>query len=145
MGLVTIAARRASGLLRLTGILLVVLGVVHLAATPFYIGWASAQLRPENAALVAAGMRLNHVLVGVLLLPLGLSTYWAARSLNEAWALRQSLVNAIATLCMPILLVATMPPESLRAIPFLVAIVVLFLACAAQLLALLGLRAARRR
>ena len=145
MSLATIAARHASGLLRLTGILLVVLGVVHLVATPFFMGWASAELRPENAALVAAGMRLNHLLVGVLLFPLGLSTFWSARSLNEAWAFRQSLVNAIATLSMPVLLVMTMPRESLRAVPFLVAIVVLFLACTAQLLALVGFRASRRR
>ncbi len=145
MTLSTIAARYSRALLGVTGLLLVVLGGVHLAATPFYMAWSSAQLRPEQAALVAAGMRLNHVLVGVLLLPLGLSTYWASRSLEEAWAFRQSVVTAITTLSLPALLVATMPIQSLQAVPFLVAIVVLLLACMAQVLALLGLRASRPR
>src|SRR5262245_1980595 len=145
MAFPSIAARHSPRLLRVTGALLVVLGGVHLVATPFYMGWASTQIRPENAALVAAGMRLNHILVGVLLLPLGLSTCWAARSFDEAWAFRQSVLNAVTTLCMPVLVVATMPPESLWAVPFLVAVIVLFLACTAQMIAVLGLGAARRR
>src|SRR5262249_3269851 len=86
----TSLARYSPRLLRVTGALLVMLGGIHLVATPSYMGWASTQIRPENAVLVAAGMRLNHILVGVLLLPLGLSTWWAARSLDEAWAFRQS-------------------------------------------------------
>ncbi len=145
MTLSAIAARYSRALLGMTGLLLVVLGGVHLAAMPFYMEWSSAQLRPEQAALVGGGMRLNHVLVGILLVPLGLSTYWASRSLEELWSFRQSVVTAITTLSLPALLMATMPVQALRAVPFLVAIVVLFLACTAQVLALLGLRASRRR
>src|SRR5262245_51859330 len=135
MAFTEIPARYSPLLLQVTGALLLVLGGVHLVATPFYMGWATTQIRPENAALVAAGMRLDHILVGVLLLPLGLSTCWAARSLDEAWAFRQSVVNAVTTLCLPILLVTTMPPEALRAVLFLVAVIVLFMACAATMFA----------
>lgn len=138
-------ARCAAGLTRATGVLLILLGVIHLIATPFFIGWSSRALRPSEAPLVMAGMRLNHMLVGILLIPLGISTYWAAAALQEKWGFRLAVINAGTVLCLPILLVKIMPLQSLNAPLFRLAILVLLLACSAEILALGGVWALRRR
>jgi hypothetical protein len=118
--------------------LVVLLGVVHLVATPFLIGWSSRQVHSENAALVIASMRLNHILAGILLIPLGLSTYWAGKALGQVWGLRIAELNAVTLLCLPILLIATMPLDALGAPLFRLAILVLMVACIVQIMALVG-------
>jgi hypothetical protein len=47
---------------------------------------------------------LNHVLVGILLLPLGYTTWLAAasREPNEAWATRILIANTIVTFTLPV-------------------------------------------
>lgn len=141
------AASRLAGdapkLTQATGILVILLGVIHLVATPFLIGWSSRQIHSEHAALVIAAMRLNHILTGVLLIPLGLSTFWAGRCLEQPWALRLALLNAITLLCLPLFLVITMPVEALNAPLFSAAVALLIAACLLQLLALVGFTKSR--
>ena len=57
MSIASKLARWAPRLTQGTGILL---GIIHLIATPFLIDWSSQQLRSDHAALVIAAMRLNH-------------------------------------------------------------------------------------
>jgi hypothetical protein len=141
---ITAAIDRWSPVLtRITGGSLVVLGIIHLIAVPFYMAWFGRQLAPGDQKLVIAGMRLNFILVGILLIPLGLSTYWAGRALQEAWAFRVAVMSALTLLCLPVLLVTTMPLESLDAPLFRAAIVVVVLACLTQILALGGFRRIR--
>jgi hypothetical protein len=87
-------------LLRGSGLLILLLGIVHLVATPHI-----AALIRHSASTVAADtlippMLLNHVLVGVLLLPLGFLTFYAA-PYSDRWA--QVIVRTAA------LTVATLP------------------------------------
>jgi hypothetical protein len=138
MDMVSRLARWAPRLTQATGILLVVLGIIHLIATPFLIDWSSRQLHPDHASLVIAAMRLNHILVGILLLPLGVSTFWSGNALEQSWGLRLAGLNAATLFCLPILLVTTMPLESLEAPLFRLAILVLISACLVQILALGG-------
>lgn len=145
MALAVKVASWAPWFTRATGILLLLLGVIHLIATPFYIGWSREQLRPGHAQLLIAGMRLNHILVGILLIPLGISTCWAARALRETWGFRLATINALTIFCLPILLVTTMPVESLDAPLFRLAIQVLMLACLSEILALGGVWLARKQ
>jgi hypothetical protein len=113
--------------------LLVLLGVIHLVATPYYLAWSRSALLPSRSTLVIAGLRLNHILVGILLIPLGLSGYWAGQALPERWAIRLATTNAMTVFCLPVLLVLTMPLRSLDAPLFRLAIAVLLVACLAQL------------
>lgn len=76
--------------------------------------------------------------MGILLIPLGLSTLWAGKSLGQFWALRLAAVNAATLLCFPVLLITTMPLESLDAPLFRLAILVVIAACLVQILALAG-------
>jgi uncharacterized membrane protein len=135
----------APKLTQATGVLLVLLGIIHLVATPFLVGWVSRQLRSEDVVLAIAAIRLNHILVGILLIPLGLSTFWAGKSLGESWALRLAAVNAVTLLCFPVLLITTMPLESLDAPLFRLAILVVIAACLVQILALAGVWRSRQK
>ena len=124
MSLVSKLARWAPWLTQATGILLILLGIIHLIATPFLIGWLSQQLRSDHASLAIAAMRLNHILVGILLLPLGVSTFWSGKPLDNRGLCVWQALNAVTLLCLPMLLVTTMPLESLDAPLFRLAILV---------------------
>ena len=91
-----------------------------------------------HVSLAIGAMKLNHILVGLLLLPLGVSTFWSGQSLEQSWGLRLAGLNAITLLCLPVLLVAIMPVESLDAPLFRLAILVVIAACVVQILALVG-------
>ena len=83
--------------------------------------------------------------MGILLIPLGVSTFWSGKALGQTWALRLAGLNALTLLCLPVLLITTMPLESLDAALFRVAILVLIMACLAQILALVGVWRSRRK
>ena len=91
------------GLLRGAGILLVMLGIVHLVATSHIATLIRHAASPSSAQWLTPPMLLNHVLVGVLLIPLGyLTAYAAPHAVNGAsWA--QIVVRTVA------LAVATLP------------------------------------
>jgi hypothetical protein len=86
----------AARLLRTVGLLLFALGLVHLAATPhipnLLIGCPASLYRQAVGPTL-----LNHVLVGVLLLPLGYTTWLAAaaRERGESWATRILMANTM--------------------------------------------------
>ena len=75
-------------LLRASGVLLLLLGIVHLAATPHISTLIRHSTSPSAADQLTPPMLLNHVLVGVLLLPLGYMTLYAApySANGVAWA-----------------------------------------------------------
>ena len=104
------ASRRLAGLaLRAAGVTLILLGLVHLAATPHIPQLLDGM--SERARQFAVGPTLlNHVLVGILLLPLGFTTWVAAarRYQGEPWAGRILAANAITLLTLPITIVIFM-------------------------------------
>lgn len=145
MSMASKLARWAPRLTQATGLLLILLGIIHLIATPFLVGWLSRQLRSDQVSLAVAAIRLNHILVGILLLPLGVSTFWSGKALGQSWGLRLAAVNALTLLCLPILLVTTMPLESLDAPLFRLAILVVIFACLIQILVLVGVWKSRQK
>jgi len=96
--------RLAVGVLRIAGILLIALGVIHLAATPHLPHLLDGMRSAENYRLALGPTLLNHVLVGFLLVPLGYSTWLASSDshLSEGWARQILRVNAVVTLTLPI-------------------------------------------
>jgi len=95
--------------LRVAGILLVALGVVHLAATP-HIPALLGGSPPAIYQRAIGPTLLNHVAVGILLLPLGYTTWLVAGADKSAnhWAKRTLIANTIVTLTLPISLIAFM-------------------------------------
>lgn len=121
--------RLASGFLRASGLLMMLLGVIHLIATP-HITHLLDGMTASSRAFAAGPTTLNHVLVGVLLLPLGFATWTAAAadSLAHAWAKRILTANTLAFLALPIaVLICMRQPEYYQA-PLFVGAVVLTIA-----------------
>jgi uncharacterized membrane protein len=114
----------ASGFLRVVGLLLIVLGLVHLAATPYIpplLGESSSGVYQRAVGPTL----LDHVLFGILLLPLGYTTWLAdaARNRNETWARRVLRVNGFVVLTFPVSLAVFMRrPEYYTAPLFLTAV-----------------------
>jgi hypothetical protein len=93
----------AAWFLRAVGGLLVILGLVHIAATPHIPSLLNGS--PSGVYERAVGPTLlNHVLVGLLLLPLGYTTWLAsgAHNSSEGWARRVLVVNTIVVFTMPV-------------------------------------------
>jgi len=118
--------RVAAGFLRAVGLLLIILGLVHLAATPHI-----PQLLGERSSAVyqrASGPTLlNHVLVGILLLPLGYTTWLAAaaQNRNQTWARRVLAMNGVVLLTFPVSIAVFMRRPEYYAAPFFLTGVVL--------------------
>ncbi len=115
----TLAAR----ILKIDGILLLVVAVIHFTATPLALHFVSSQSTPEAYAQIKPPFLLSFIVVGVLLLPLGLSTFYCAAAIRrgERWARTICSFNAIGVVLLPLALVLIMPARYFRAIPFVMA------------------------
>ena len=127
------------------GVLLLVVAATHLAVTPVLRNLFANAASTEAARFWLAPFLLNHVVVGILLIPLALSTLYAARAARTgaAWARTVALTNAFSVLSLPLALVALMGPAYFRALPFLVASVLITIAGMVLVAAALSLRPAR--
>ena len=97
-------------LLRGAGILLVTLGIVHLIATPHIATLVRSAAVPSSEQWLTPPMLLNHILVGVLLIPLGfLTAYAAPHAANGApWAQVVVRTTALSVAALPVTLFALM-------------------------------------
>jgi hypothetical protein len=89
--------------IRGVGALLISLGLVHLAATPHIPGLLRG-CPPAVYEQAVGPTLLNHVLVGILLLPLGYTTWVAAAASarGEGWATRILIANTIVFFTLPV-------------------------------------------
>lgn len=115
------ARQMAVQFLRTVGVLLILLGAVHLVATPHIPRLLRGS--PKAVYQQAVGPTLlNHVLVGILLLPLGYTTWLAAaaRERGETWAKHVLVANTIVVFALPASVAIFMRrPEYYRAPLFL--------------------------
>jgi hypothetical protein len=91
-------------MIRGSGILLILLGLVHLVATPHISSLIRHSGSAEAANRLIPPMLLNHVLVGVLLFPLGwLMLYAAPHSAARApWAKVVVRTTAVTVALLPV-------------------------------------------
>ena len=110
-------------ILKIDGVLLLIVSAVHFAATPFVLDFISSQTTPEAYAQIKPPFLLSFVVVGILLLPLGLSTFFCAGPIRhgERWARTICLYNALGVLLLPVALTLIMPARYFRATLFVVA------------------------
>lgn len=94
-------------LLRGSGLLLFLLGTVHLVATPHIAALIRHTVSKAAADWLVPPMLLNHVLVGVLLLPLGYLTFYAAPH-SAPWALMIVRTTALTVAALPLTLLVLM-------------------------------------
>jgi len=96
-------------LLRGSGLLLFLLGTVHLVATPHIAALIRHTVSKAAADWLVPPMLLNHVLVGVLLLPLplGYLTFYAAPH-SAPWALIIVRTTVLTVAALPLTLLVLM-------------------------------------
>ena len=114
--------RLASSALAICGVALIVVAIIHLWISPLLYAWFG---RSVGNALPVLGppFLLNHVVVGVLLLALGINTLIAGFGVRagdrRAWVM--ACVNAAAVAVLPLMLVTIMRGPDYTAVPFRVA------------------------
>jgi hypothetical protein len=113
-------ARMRVLILRTSGILLFALGLLHLAVTPLIARLVAGAALPTAVAWLTPPMLLNHVVVGILLLPLGARTTYAA-PYSASWAKVVTRAVALAVATLPPTLFWLMGTRYFRAVPFQVA------------------------
>lgn len=116
--------------------LLLALGLLHLAATPSIVRMLADGASPEAAAWLTPPMVLNHVVVGLLLLPCGGLLYYASRGAAEGarWAVVVSRSIALAIAALAPTLFWVMGLRYFEAIPFRIAAAIVCLASGTLLL-----------
>jgi hypothetical protein len=114
--------RLAGRVLQASGVLMMLLGVVHLIATP-HIPALLDGLPPKARALAVGPTVLNHVLVGILLLPLGLTAAVAAADehIRQPWARRLLAAYALTLLSLPLAIIGLMRNPAYYQSPLFVA------------------------
>jgi len=117
----------SSRILRAEGILLLAVAGIHLAVIPTLRGVFVRLLSPGDFRFVWPPFLLNHVVMGILLIPLGLSTLYCASGISrgEQWSWRVGMTNAITILSLPIVLVGVMERHYFSALPFLIATILI--------------------
>ena len=124
-------------ILKFGGTMLMALGILHLAMTPLISNLITENVTEAVAIWLTPPMLLNHVVVGILLLPLGFLTFYssALAAAGERWALVVVRSSAISVGVLPIALFTLMGTRYFRAIPFVVATSIVSLAALALLAA----------
>jgi ammonia channel protein AmtB len=123
-------------LLRGSGVLLFLLGVVHLVATPHIASLIRHSTSPKVAEQLTPPMLLNHVLVGLLLLPLGYLTFYAAShsAARVRWAQVIVRTTAVTVATLPVTLLVLMGKRYYFDAPLFVVGVALVVGAAVTLL-----------
>ncbi|MBI4547249.1 MAG: hypothetical protein HY707_04660 [Ignavibacteriae bacterium] len=116
-----------SRVLLVDGILLLILAFIHLFSTPLISKWLSRELTAESLSNISPPFLLNHLVVGVLLIPFGISTMYSASGVRAGhpWARGIAITNALAVLILPLIVVVLMGPEYFNSKPFLAATVLI--------------------
>jgi hypothetical protein len=137
--------RLSSLFLRASGLLVMLLGLVHLAATP-HIPALLDGLSPKARAFAVGPTVLNHILVGVLLLPLGFTAFVAAaeRHRGEAWARSLLAAYALTLLSLPAAILVFMRQAAFYQSPLFVAGVAITAATAVLVVLAVWVRGGRK-
>ena len=111
-------------LISVTGVLLLIVAAIHLLVTPVLKSFILDRvLTPQELRIVSPPFLLNHIVVGILLIPLGFITLYTAAGIRagERWAWVINLAIGLTILSLPLVLVFVMRAEYFRAVPFLIA------------------------
>jgi hypothetical protein len=119
----------SSRILVVEGMLLLIVAVIHLLVIPQLRSLFVRLLSPRAFEFVWSPFLLNHAVVAILLVPLGLSTMYCASGVRsgERWSWRVGMTNALTILSLPFVLVTVMERRYFSALPFLVATILITL------------------
>ncbi len=111
-----------STILLADGVLLIVLGFIHLISAQPVRQWLARSLTSESLGALSPADLMYHVTVGVLLMPFGVSTLYSAAGVRsgQAWARVIAFTNAVAVFLLPLMILWVMGPAYFSATVFLI-------------------------
>jgi hypothetical protein len=118
----TIVAR----ILLIDGILLIIIAFIHILTTPIVGKWFAHDVSVETLSHLAPSALVNQ-LVGILLIPFGISTLYCAMGIRAGQHFTRiiALINAGAVIVIPLLILFLMGPEYLNSTFILVADIIM--------------------
>ena len=111
-------------IVRVAGALLLIVAAIHLLVTHVLKEEIlNRVLTPDQLAIILPPFVLNHLVVGILLVPIGFATIYSSRALcaGKRWAWVINLANGLTILSLPLVLALVMPRQQFQAVPFLIA------------------------
>lgn len=119
----------AARVLTAEGILLLIVAAIHLLAIPTLRNTLMHQLSAADFQFIWPPFLLAFAVVGILLVPVRLSTVYCASGVRNAgpWAWLLGITNAIAILSLRGVLLALMERRYFNAPPFLIASILITL------------------
>jgi len=117
-----------SRILLVSGVLLLIIAFIHLFTTPIITKWFAQDVSVETLSHLALSSMVNQ-LVGILLVPFGLSTLYCAIGVRvgQHFARMIAMINAVAIIIIPLLILILMGPQYLNSILILIADITLSL------------------
>ena len=87
----------SSRILRVQGILILVVAAIHLAVTPLLRDTVAREISPKDFQFVWPPLLLSFVVMGILLIPIGVSSLFCAAGVRsgEEWSWRFGITNAL--------------------------------------------------
>lgn len=133
----------ASRVILVVGVLLLVVAAIHLAITSLLKEAVFGRvLTPDMMLIVGPPFVLNHIVVGILLVPLGFATLYSAGGIRagERWAWVISFSIGLALLSLPVVLVLVMRGYPFSAVAFRIAELLVTISAVTMPLVLLWVR-----
>ena len=130
-----------SRILLIDGILLIVIAFIHILTTPIVGKWFAHDVSIETLSQFVPSALVNQ-LVGILLIPFGISTLYCAMGIRAGQHFTRiiALINAGAVIVIPLLILFLMGPEYLNSTFILVADIIMAFIGVSMFILLLWLR-----
>jgi hypothetical protein len=113
----------ASRILLIDGVLLILLAFVHLFQTPIIGRWLSGELTAAIFTEISPVILFNHIVLGILLIPVGVSTLYIAAGVRAGQALARivALINAVTVMILPLVAMFIAGTTDFNSLPFVLA------------------------
>ena len=116
-------------ILMLDGVVLLVVATLYFILTDRAIKWLAYRLTPLEYSEISPQFVLNHIAVGILLIPLALTTFYCAWGVRKGqhWSRVVSVINGLSVLSLPAVLSWFMGAQYYGSIFFLLASLLIIL------------------
>lgn len=114
-------------ILMIDGVLLLVVATLYFILINSVTSWLEERISPLEKADVMPLFLMNHIAVGILLIPLALSTFYCAWGVKKGqhWSRVVSLINGLSVLSLPVILSLFMGAQYYGSFLFLLASVLM--------------------
>ncbi len=136
------AIRTSSTILKIDGIIIGIVAIIHMVVIPELTRFFKNGLSLTDFNLVWPVFLLNHAVVGILMMQLSVSTFYAAAGLKKRakWAYYLSLLNALTMLSISFVIIDVVDRKYFGALPFMIAICLVMLVGMSMLWPIVALR-----